>query len=347
MTLPLKVAGIGAGFFSQFHYEAWQRLPDAELLAICDRDTSKAEAAAQTFGAQRTHDTAEALLANEAIDILDIAAPPTAHLDLIRLAAGTVPTIVCQKPFCGGLAGAEEACAIAAAAGTALVVHENFRFQPWFRACKTELEIGALGEVYEVAFRLRPGDGQGPRAYLDRQPYFQQMEHFLLHETAVHLFDVFRYLLGDVVAVFADLRRLNPAIAGEDAGLVILRFASGSRALFDGNRLADHAAENRRLTMGEMQIDGAEACLRLDGFGRLFLRAHGSNQEDEVAYEWQDRGYGGDCVHSFQAHVLRHLREGTPLETRAEDYLTNLKLVEAAYRSNESGRWEEVGKATA
>lgn len=342
MTEPLRVAGIGAGFFSQFHYEAWQRLPDAELVAICDSDLSKAEAAAQTFGAPRAYDAAKALLAAEPLDILDIAAPPNAHLDLIRLAAGTVPTIVCQKPFCGGLAGAEAACAIAAAAGTTLVVHENFRFQPWFRACKTLLDAAALGEVYEVAFRLRPGDGQGPRAYLHRQPYFQQMERFLLHETAVHLFDVFRYLLGEVVAVFADLRRLNPAIAGEDAGLVILRFASGSRALFDGNRLADHAAENRRLTMGEMQIDGAEACLRLDGFGQLFLRAHGGNQEQEVDYEWQDRGYGGDCVHAFQAHVLHHLREGTPLETRAEDYLANLKLVEAAYRSNESGRWDEV-----
>ena len=343
MTEPFKVAGIGAGFFSQFHHEAWQRLPDAELVAICDHDLSKAEDAAQAFGAPRAYDAAEALLADEPLDILDIAAPPDTHLDLIRLAAGKLPTIICQKPFCGGLAGAEEACAIAAAAGTTLVVHENFRFQPWFRACKTELEVGALGEVYEVTFRLRPGDGQGPRAYLDRQPYFQQRERFLLHETAVHLFDVFRYLLGEVVAVFADLRRLNPAIAGEDAGLVILRFASGSRALFDGNRLADHAAENRRLTMGEMQIDGADACLRLDGFGRLFLRAHGSNQEDEVAYDWEDRGYGGDCVQAFQAHVLRHLAEGAPLETRAEDYLTNLKLVEAAYRSNESGRWEEVG----
>ncbi|MEO1093255.1 MAG: Gfo/Idh/MocA family oxidoreductase, partial [Pseudomonadota bacterium] len=173
---------------------------------------------------------------------------------------------------------------------------ENFRFQPWFRECRKQIDAGALGQVYELAFRLRPGDGQGPRAYLDRQPYFQEMERFLLHETAVHLFDVFRFLLGEVEAVFADLRRLNPAIAGEDAGLVILRFASGSRALFDGNRLADHAAENRRLTMGEMQIDGAKANLRLDGYGRLFLRAHSSNQEDEMAYAWEDRGYGGDCV---------------------------------------------------
>ncbi len=345
MTSPLKVAGVGAGFFAQFQYESWNRLRDAELVAICDQERTKAVAAAQKFGVPACYGSANDLLAGESLDILDIAAPPSAHLELIRLAAGRVPTIICQKPFCGSMAAAQEACSLARAAGSTLVVHENFRFQPWYRECKRQLNGGALGEIYEIAFRLRPGDGQGPRAYLDRQPYFQKMERFLLHETAVHLFDVFRFLMGEVEAVFADLRRLNPAIAGEDAGMVLLRFASGARGLFDGNRLADHVADNRRLTMGEMLLDGEAGALRLDGDGRLFHRGHGSNAEREIAYEWQDQGFGGDCVHAFQAHVLAHLRRGAPLENKAEDYLTNLRIVEAAYRSNESGRWEDVAQA--
>ena len=344
MKEPLRVAGIGAGFFARFHYDAWTRLPDAQLVALCDRDEAKASAAAGEFSVAQTTSSAEELLERSPLDILDIAAPPAAHLELIRLAAGRVPTIICQKPFCGSLTAAQEACRLAEATGSTLVVHENFRFQPWYRECKRLLENGAIGEVYEIAFRLRPGDGQGPRAYLDRQPYFQQMQRFLLHETAVHLFDVFRFLTGEVEAVFADLRRLNPAIAGEDAGAVLLRFASGTRGLFDGNRLADHAATNRRLTMGEMLLEGADGAIRLDGDGRLFRRSNGSNVEEEIAYVWQDKGFGGDCVHAFQAHVLEHLRLGTPLENRAEDYLTNLRIVEAAYRSNETGCWEEVAK---
>ena len=346
MTAALKVAAIGAGFFARYQHEAWTRLPDAELIALCDRDEAKARAAAGEFGVARTTSSAEELLQSEPLDILDIAAPPAAHLGLIRLAAGRVPTIVCQKPFCGSLEDAQEACRLAADAGTTLVVHENFRFQPWYRECKRQLESGALGEIYEIAFRLRPGDGQGSHAYLDRQPYFQEMERFLLHETAVHLFDVFRFLLGEVDAVFADLRRLNPAIAGEDAGFVLLRFASGVRGLFDGNRLADHVADNRRLTMGEMLLEGAGGALRLDGDGRLFRRSHGSNSEQEVPYPWEDRSFGGDCVHALQAHVVSHMRRRTPLENRAEDYLTNLRLVEAAYRSNKTGRWEDVTKTS-
>ena len=38
--------------------------------------------------------------------------------------------------------------------------------------------------------------------------------------------------------------------------------------MFDGNRLADHKAENRRLTMGEMLIEGSKGTLRLNGVSR-------------------------------------------------------------------------------
>ena len=95
-----------------------------------------------------------------------------------------------------------------------LVVHENFRFSPWYREIRRLIEDGAIGTVYQASFRLRPGDGQGPAAYLDRQPYFQSMERFLVHETAIHFIDTFRYLLGEPESVYADLQRLNPAILG-------------------------------------------------------------------------------------------------------------------------------------
>ncbi|MEQ3679943.1 hypothetical protein [Pseudophaeobacter sp.] len=83
----------------------------------------------------------------------------------------------------------------------------------------------------QVTFRLRPGDGQGAEAHLDRQPYFQNMPRFLVHETAVHWVDTFRYLLGNPLSVYADLRRENPVIAGEDAGYVLFDHRDGVRAV--------------------------------------------------------------------------------------------------------------------
>jgi predicted dehydrogenase len=271
---------------------------------------------------------------------LDIATPPSTHLALIRLAADRrIPTI-CQKAFCRSLEEAEEATRIAEEAGILLVVHENFRFQPWFVEIKRQLDQGRLGEIYQVSFRLRPGDGQGPRAYLDRQPYFQKMERLLVHETAIHFIDTFRYLLGEVDTVFARLARLNPVIVGEDAGIILFEFQGGPRALFDGNRLVDHPADNRRLTMGELLVEGSAGVIRLDGYARLFFRPFGSNEEEPISYEWNNVGFAGDSVFRLQRHVVDHLKGQGPVVNRARDYLVNLRIEEAVYRSSERGSSE-------
>jgi predicted dehydrogenase len=230
---------------------------------------------------------------------------------------------------------------LASDAGITFGVHENFRFMPWYREARRLLEAGALGLPHNVGFRLRPGDGQGATAYLDRQPYFQAMPRFLIHETAIHLIDVFRYLLGEVGGVFARLRRLNPHIQGEDAGYIVFDFESGAAGLFDGNRLVDFPADNPRLTMGEMLLEGSDATLRLDGFGRLWLKPH-KGEECQHAYEWRNEGFGGDCVHALQRHVVAHLLQGAPLENPGEAYLRNLEIEEAIYRSAQSGRWVKL-----
>ena len=48
--MTLKVAGIGAGYFAQYHYDAWQRIDEIELVAVCDLDASRAQLTAQRHG---------------------------------------------------------------------------------------------------------------------------------------------------------------------------------------------------------------------------------------------------------------------------------------------------------
>jgi predicted dehydrogenase len=266
----VRVCTVGAGYFSRFHHQAWRRLERAELVAVCDADPAKAQAMAAEFGVAQVFDDAAAMLDAVKPDLLDIVTPPASHAALVALAAERGIDAVCQKPLAATLTEARAMVAVARDAGIRLIVHENFRFQPWFREAARLVQAGVLGTPHDIAFRLRPGDGQGPDAYLARQPYFQQMERFLVHETAIHFIDTYRYILGEIDAVLAWLRRVNPAIAGEDAGSILFRFASGAAGLFDGNRLNDHVSDNTRRTMGEMWLEGSEGILRLDGSGRLW-----------------------------------------------------------------------------
>ncbi|MBY5931738.1 Gfo/Idh/MocA family oxidoreductase [Tateyamaria omphalii] len=329
----IRVACVGAGYFSQFHYGSWARMEGVEVVGACDLDREKAAAT----GAPAFDDLG-AMLTEAAPDLLDVILPPPAHAATIRaaLTAG-VKWIICQKPFCMDLKEARGIVAEAYAAGARLVVHENFRFQPWYRAIKAELEAGAIGEVLNATFRLRPGDGQGPEAYLDRQPYFQKMPRFLVHETAVHWVDTFAYLFGPAEAVYADLRRINPVIAGEDAGHVI--FDHGPvRALFDGNRHLDHVADNLRRTMGEALIEGTRGELSLHGDGSVTRRGFGSDVVETVLGPDTWDGFGGDCVHALQSHVIRAMVDGTALENEARDYLRVIAVKDAIYASADAGR---------
>ena len=331
-----RIVMVGAGYFAAFQLEGW-RDAGAAVAALCDLDLARAQALAGRFGIAHTFNDAAAMFDAIEPTLVDVVLPPAAQAGVVRAALERgIPTI-CQKPFGIDLAEAEALTAHAEARHTLLAVHENFRFTPWFRECRRLIDRGWFGRVHGIAFRLRPGDGQGPRAYLDRQPYFQAMPQLLVRETAVHFIDTFRYLLGEVRAVTARLRRLNPALAGEDAGLVIFEFDDERSGLFDGNRLNDHVAHNPRRTMGEMWLEGERGVLRLDGDARLWWKPHHA-PEVEHAYGGAGAGaFGGACT-ALQAQVLAHLRHGAPIENDARSYLANLHVQAAIYHSHASGR---------
>lgn len=339
MSAKIKVACVGAGYFSQFHYASWALMEVVDLAASCNRDIAKAEATGLP-----AYDDLGQMLAEVQPDLLDIILPPIAHAENIRIAlAAGVKTLICQKPFCRSLAEAKEMVALAADAGAQIIVHENFRFQPWYRAMKTALQDGVIGDIQQFTFRLRPGDGQGADAYLARQPYFREMPRFLVHETAVHWVDTFRYLLGEPEAVYADLRRVNPVIKGEDAGYILFDHPGGVRALFDGNRNLDHSADNHRRTMGEAWAEGSEGTLTLRGDGSIWHRKFGTQAETCLlaADTWE--GFGGNCVHHLQSHVISGLLLQTPVENDAASYLKVIEVEEAIYRSAEAGRKVKLG----
>ena len=196
----LRVAIAGAGYFSRFQLEGWKCMADVEMVALCNRNEEKARTSAGIYGIPRTYASLERMLDESKPDLLDIITSPVTHNEYVRAAAARGIATICQKPFGASYADAVDIVGAAERAGVPLVVHVNFRFQPWYREAKRLADAGVLGALHAVAFRLRPGDGQGPRAYLDRQPYFQGMSRFLIVETAIHLIDTFRYLMGEVEA---------------------------------------------------------------------------------------------------------------------------------------------------
>lgn len=334
MKPKLKGVCIGAGYFSHFQYEAWQRIPEVEIAAFSNRDAERAAEIQQKFGLTRCYADWREMLDAEKPDFVDIITPPPTHAEICAEAAKRGIHIICQKPLAPTLNEAREIVANASAGGVRLMVHENFRFQPWHRELKRQFDAGAIGEVFSLCFRSRMGDGWGPDAYLPRQPYFRDYPRLLVYETGLHFIDTFRYLAGDITRVTAWLRKLNPVIQGEDCGLLVFDFASGAVGQWDANRYNEPACPlpEARYTFGEFLIEGGTGSLRLHLDGRITLKPLGRD-ETEIQYTHERRGFAGDCVFATQRHFIDRLRDGQPFETSGEDYLVTTAIQEAAYES--------------
>lgn len=332
----MKGVGIGAGYFSQFHYEAWGRIQEVEMAAVCDRDLAKAREKAEQFGIARWDDDWRAAIERERPDFIDIITPPPSHEEICRFAAERGIHIICQKPLAPTLEEGRRIVANARERGVRFMVHENWRWQPWYREIKRIQNAGTIGEFTHVHFLMRMGDGWGERAYLDRQPFFREYPRLLVYETGVHFLDTFRFLLGEVREVYAQLRRLNPVIRGEETGQVFLRFESGATAIWDANRYNETEAASPRYTFGEMRVDGMGGHLTLDSEAHLRVKRLGQPGLD-LAYAHENRQFAGDCVHSLQRHFVESMAAGTEFETSGEEYLKTLEVVEAVYESAARG----------
>jgi len=334
----IRIACVGAGYFARFHVEAWRRIPGVELVALCDLHLDRARALGKRFGVETLYDDLSRMLATEPFEVVDLITPPDTHLECSLQAFEAGKHVICQKPLAPTLPEATAMVAAAERYGQRLLVHENFRFQPWYRKIRSLLEQGAIGErLHGLYFRMRTGDGWGPDAYLDRQPYFRSMPRLLIYETGIHFIDTFRYLAGEVRTVYADLRRLNPVITGEDAGLMILEFESGCQAVWDANRYNEPTGGDPRYTFGELRVEGSGGTLRLYLDGRLTCQVLGG-EEQSVEYLHRNINFAGDCVYATQHHLIEALHSSRPAETEGAAYLRNLLIQEAVYRSNEQHR---------
>lgn len=324
---------IGAGYFSQFQYEAWARIPEVEITAFCNRNMDRAQAIRDEFGIARHYTDYRDMLEAEKPDFVDVITPPPTHRPMCRFAGQRGIDVICQKPLAPTFAEARQIADDAGRAGIRFMVHENFRFQPWYREIRRLLQKGTLGDkLHSLYFCARMGDGWGENAYRDRQPYFRDYPRLLVYETGVHFIDTFRFLAGQIDRVYGILRKLNPVIAGEDCAMVVFEFANGAVGVWDANRFNEPNCEDPRYTFGQFLIEGNKGSIRLEADGRLTVQPLGQPERPHP-YGHQTRGFAGDCCYATQRHFVDRLIDGGPFETDTEDYLKTLAVQEAVYQS--------------
>lgn len=332
-SLPLRGAIIGAGYFAGYQAEGWQRVSDVEIVAVVDPVLERAQTFAKQWQITAVYPDVAALFAHETLDFVDIATRPDSHVALVEAAAAQQIHVICQKPMAPTWDECVAMVQHCREAQVRLLIHENWRWQAWYREIKTLIDADVLGPIFHLGFCMRSGDGRGAEPY-PVQPYFRDMPQLLIYETLVHFLDTFRFLAGEIASVFCQTHHLNPHIVGEDCVLIQLEFVNRAQGLIDANRIAGAVPPD--VAFGVLTLEGERGALRMNGQGDLFVTRYGQ-PEVQHHYEKPSHGYKGDSVKAAQEHFAACLRTGAPCESEGSEYLKTARAMFACYEAAATG----------
>jgi predicted dehydrogenase len=159
-TSTYRVAVIGAGGIAKYsHVPGFQRLPNCEVVAICDVNEARARELADDLKVPRTYGDYNTMLAEVRPDITVVATPNVFHktMSIAALEAGS--NVLCEKPLALTYADAQEMFDIAAAHNRTLTAGTHYRFTPPMQAAKQQADAGFFGKIYAVrtAWQRRSG----------------------------------------------------------------------------------------------------------------------------------------------------------------------------------------------
>jgi len=329
---PTRVALIGCGFYAQNHLHAWKELAGegAELVAVCDQDADKAEAAGKAFGARAFTDAA-AMFDAEKIDLVDITTRMGSHQTLAAMAAEHGIGAIVQKPFAPSWAECLAIVATAKRHKSWLAVHENFRFSTPMRRVKAVLDSGVIGQPNWARLAFRTGFD-----VYRGQPYLAEEERLVILDLGIHVLDLARYFLGEVDHLSSETQKRNPIIRAEDTATVMLRHISGAVSLVEATYAAKRIPDSFPETL--VEIEGTEGSIVVTRGEKMAVTTQGLSFEEHIGgplRPWTSRPWhvSQEAVLHTNRHMLERFRAGRPADTSGEDNLKTYALVEAAYQS--------------
>ena len=223
------------------------RHPRAELAWVFDVAGNAAASVAEATGARQARDADEALAAED-VDAVLIASSTNTHLDLLERAVEAGKAVLCEKPIDLDLAKVDACWQRIKERNATIMTGFNRRFDPSFRALRDRVGQGEIGRPEQLVITSRD-PSPPPVAYI-------QVSGGMFRDMTIHDFDMARYLMGEIVSVFAvGANLVEPAIksAGDiDAAMIILESADGALCHINNSRRCTYGYDQRIEVFGEL-----------------------------------------------------------------------------------------------
>lgn len=226
----LRFAIIGIGNIAPHHAAAIKNTPEAQLVAVCTRDSVRGSAFVQQHGGVLYTDYRD-VLARTDVDIVAICTPHDLHAPMVIASAAAHKHVLVEKPMARNLAECDAMTTACERAGVTLGVLFQMRFDPLAQKLKRMLDSGKLGRLIWTttnALWYRTDDYYRSGAW--RGTWEHEGGGVLINQ-ALHVIDLMLWLTGMPTRVTAQTRTLNHSIEVEDGAMALLEYSDNRLGL--------------------------------------------------------------------------------------------------------------------
>jgi predicted dehydrogenase len=343
------------------HLHQLRSHPHAEVTAICGRDLPRAQQAAAQHGIPQAFGDYRTMIDQGGLDAIIISTPDDTHYPITLAALEKGLHVVCEKPLAMNLAQAREMRDLAVVAGVVHMPFFTFRWIPAFQRMKQLVDAGFIGRCLSCEFHFL--EGIGPQAQYNWR-FDPQLSQGVVADRGSHMFDLARWLVGDIRRVNARLDSFQtyPGPEGElppinDDAWVLLEFVTGATGMVHASwhtYRAERKIDQRVALYGDrgmLEIDNPIAfsaapgtVLRGARYGEQPLQdlpvaddpaLNASYHQGMLAYAFEAfaREPVGDRL--FIDSIVSH----QPVSPNFNDGLKAQEVIEAAFKSQQSGGW--------
>lgn len=329
------VGVIGLGTMGQIHAANVAALPEARLFAIACRRGDVGRQVAAQYHVPHIYDDYAALLADDEVEAVVIAAATAENAELVIAAAQAGKAIFCEKPVALSLADMDAVLEAVESAGVPFQIGFMRRFDPPYVAAKEKIAAGTIGRP--VLFR---GISRDPRLPAPEDESALARGNLFL-DLGVHDCDMARWLMGDEVVevyavggalVYPQLQKFGDL----DNAVVTLRFAGGAMGTIDLSRNARYGYDVRT------EVLGSEGALQIGDVRRTPLQTLSDDGVSHDTYPWFPERFAAAYLAELR-HFVAYVRgEVEPVAT-GKDGRAALEIALAVTESFRAGQPMELG----
>ncbi|HET8795721.1 MAG TPA: Gfo/Idh/MocA family oxidoreductase [Arthrobacter sp.] len=340
-TTVTTVAVVGCGDVSSVHFEALGKIPQAQLVAVCDTDHARLRSAQVDYGVPGFEDHRE-MLAAVRPDVVHICTPHDQHvlvaLDCLELGAN----VILEKPLAHTEAEGRRLVEAAEAAGAKIGVCFQNRYNTAANAMHQLLSSGGLGRIQGGSATVM---WERSAEYYRQRPWrgsWQGGGGGLLMNQAIHTLDLLQWLIGEVTQVRGHAARhhLAAEIEVEDTAEMVLDHANGARSVFYAT-LANTG--NAPVTL---EVVAEKATLRLREDLTISYADGTTEVVSERKAESGGRQYWGVSHELLIKDFYQRLPDPEPFWISPREAEKSLAIVQDVYRQSFPERFEAARTLT-